>query len=146
MTTSSPRHLLVVDDEPEILSEVAAYLRRRGEVVVTASSFTQAMQILGDDTVRIDILLTDGRMPDGNGLDLLQAAVDRPGCPHTLILMTGHFEESDLPATLQDAGVVVVYKPFSLSTLYREMGAAAAAERPCDPACEPAAAVAGAGD
>ena len=122
MTTNPSRHLLVVDDEPEILAEVAAYLRRRGEAVVTASSFTQAMQVLDDDTVPIDILITDGRMPDGSGIDLLQAAIERPGGPHALILMTGHFEESDLSADLQEAGVVVVYKPFSLSALYREVG------------------------
>jgi CheY-like chemotaxis protein len=143
MTTNSPRHLLVVDDEPEILAEVAAYLRRRGEIVVTASSFEQAMQVLGDATVRIDILLTDGRMPDGSGIDLLQAAVDRPCSPHTLILMTGHFEESDLSADLQDAGVVVVYKPFSLSALYREMAAAGPAHGPSDPGFEPAASCTG---
>ncbi len=57
---------------------MAAYLRRRGEIVVTASSFTQAMQVLDDATVRIDILITDGRMPDGSGIDLLKAAVGRP--------------------------------------------------------------------
>ena len=129
MTTTSPRHLLVVDDEPDILEEVAAYLRRRGETVVTASSFNQALQILGDDTVRIDVLITDGRMPDGNGIDLLQTAVSRPGGPHELILMTGHFYESDLSADLKEAGVIVVYKPFSLGTLYRELTPA----RPANP-------------
>jgi len=145
MTTNPSRRLLVVDDEPEILAEVAGYLRRRGETVVTASSFTQGLQILGDDTVSIDVLITDGRMPDGSGIDLLQAAAGRPGGMQALILMTGHFEESDLPAELQEAGVVVVYKPFSLAALYREMGAAWEANRPIQPTFELAPAVGGAG-
>ena len=138
MTAKSARNLLVVDDEPEILSEVAAYLRRRGETVVTASSFTEGMQVLADDSVPIDILITDGRMPDGSGIDLLQAALGRSCRPQSLIMMTGHFEESDLTPDLQAAGVVVVNKPFSLGALYRQLGPPAAASPPA--ACELAAA------
>ncbi|MPZ34783.1 MAG: response regulator [Rhodospirillales bacterium] len=140
MTSKPSRNLLVVDDEPEILSEVAAYLRRRGEAVVTASSFTEAMQIMADDAVPIDILITDGCMPDGSGIDLLQAALGRPCRPHSLIMMTGHFEESDLTPDLQAAGVVIVHKPFSLGALYRQLGPAAAAARLAEPTCDFAAA------
>ena len=140
MTTKPSRHLLVVDDEPEILSEVVAYLRRRGETVVAAASFTEAMQVLSDATVPIDILITDGRMPDGSGIDLLQSALGRACRPQSLIMMTGHFEESDLTPDLQEAGVIVVNKPFSLGALYRQLGSAAAASPPAEPALQLAAA------
>jgi DNA-binding response OmpR family regulator len=130
MTTNPSRNILVVDDEPEILSEVAGHLRRRGEAVIAASSVTEGLAILGDETVPIDVILTDGRMPDGSGIDLLKAAAARRGGPHVLIMMTGHFEESDLSADLQEAGVIIVYKPFSLGALYREMGAAWAKHGP----------------
>lgn len=140
MTTKLSRNLLVVDDEPEILSEVVAYLRRRGETVVAAASFTEAMQVLSDETVPIDILITDGRMPDGSGIDLLQFALGRACRPQSLIMMTGHFEESDLTPDLQEAGVIVVNKPFSLGALYRQLGAPAAASPPAEPACQLAAA------
>ena len=140
MTTKPSRHLLVVDDEPEILSEVVAYLRRRGETVVAAASFTEAMQVLSDATVPIDILITDGRMPDGSGIDLLQSALGRACRPQSLIMMTGHFEESDLTGDLQEAGVIVVNKPFSLGALYRQLGPAAAASPPAEPALQLAAA------
>jgi CheY-like chemotaxis protein len=138
MTTDPSRRILVVDDEPEILAEVAGYLRRRGESIVTASSYRQGLQALEDDAVPIDILVTDGRMPDGSGIDLLRAAIERPGGPRAFILMTGHFEESDLSADLQEAGVVVIYKPFSLAVMYREVGAAWDAQRSIGPALEPA--------
>jgi len=138
MTANPQRRLLVVDDEPEILAEVAGYLRRRGEPVVTASSYRQGLQALEDDAVPIDILITDGRMPDGSGIDLLRAAIGRPGGPHAFILMTGHFEESDLTADLVEAGVVVMHKPFSLSALYRQVGAVWDAHCPTVPASEPA--------
>ena len=140
MSSKPSRQLLVVDDEPEILSEVAAYLRRRGETVVTAASFTEAMQVLSDDAVAVDILITDGRMPDGSGIDLLQSALGRSCPPQSLIMMTGHFEESDLTPDLQQAGVIIVNKPFSLGALYRQLGPAAAASPPAAPALELAAA------
>ena len=140
MTTKPSRNLLVVDDEPEILSEVVAYLRRRGETVVAASSFTEAMKIVSDDTVAIDILITDGRMPDGSGIDLLQSALGRACRPQSLIMMTGHFEESDLTPDLQEAGVIVVNKPFSLGALYRQLGLAAVPSPPAEPALQLAAA------
>ena len=140
MTTKPSRNLLVVDDEPEILSEVVAYLRRRGETVVAASSFTEAMQIVSDDTAAIDILITDGRMPDGSGIDLLQSALGRACRPTSLIMMTGHFEESDLTPELQEAGVIVVNMPFSLGALYRQLGPAAVSNPPAEPALQLAAA------
>ena len=57
-------------------------------------SFAEAMQVLSDATVAIDILVTDGRKPDGSGLDLLQSSLGRACRPQSLIMMTGHFEES----------------------------------------------------
>ena len=140
MTAKPSRNLLVVDDEPEILSEVVAYLRRRGETVVAAASFTEAMQVLSDTSVPIDILITDGRMPDGSGIDLLKSALGRASRPQSLIMMTGHFEESDLTPDLQEAGVIIVNKPFSLGALYRELGAVAAPIPPAEPALQLAAA------
>ena len=130
MPKSTLRRVLVVDDEPEILAEVAGFLRRRGEVVVTASSCAQGRRALDDDTVPIDILLTDARMPDGSGLELVRLAVERPDGPVMCILMTGHVEQGDLAADLQDAGVKVIYKPFSLAAMYRDLCCAWDAEHP----------------
>jgi CheY-like chemotaxis protein len=127
MTTTPLLRLLVVDDEPEILAEVSGYLRRRGEDVVTGSSYGQAMRVL-DDNTQIDILISDARMPDGNGVDLVRSAIQRPNGPRACILITGHLEESDLEADLQRAGVKIIFKPFSLSVLYREVRAASEAK------------------
>ena len=136
MTRSLLSRVLVVDDEPELLAEMSSYLRRRGEVVVTASSYSQAVQALNDDTAPIAILITDVRMPDGNGIDLLRSAIERPGGPIACILITGHLEESDLAIELQEAGVRVVYKPFSLAAFYREVRSVSDAIRSVEPTVE----------
>ncbi len=126
MTTAMVPRLLVVEDEPEILAEVVGYLRRRGELVVTASSYDEAARILSDDSQRIDLLISDGRMPGGSGIDLIRTALRRSGTQCRCILMTGHIEQSESGEDLQAAGVKFIYKPFSLSAFYREVRAAIA--------------------
>ena len=138
MTTNPLLRLLVVDDEPEILAEVSGYLRRRGEQVTTASSYGPAMVVLNDQAIPIDILITDARMPDGNGVDLVRSAIERNDGPRICILMTGHLEESDLAVDLQEAGVKIIYKPFSLATLHREVRAACDAKFSSKASSEPA--------
>ncbi len=65
--------------------------RRRGELVIAAASFTEAVQIVSDETVAIDILITDGRMPDGSDRPAAVArSADRAGRSVDNIMMTGH--------------------------------------------------------
>lgn len=122
MTTSSGARLLVVEDEPEILMEVAGYLRRRGEQVQTASGFGAAMRYL-DEGQPIDLLISDARMPDGSGLDLIRTVLQRSGGRTPCLLMTGHIEQIGIAPDLEKAGVRIVLKPFSLAAMHREVRA-----------------------
>ncbi len=122
MTSSRPLSVLVVEDELEILAEVTAYLRRRGVIVVPVSTYEQAVPALNDAAAPVDVLVTDARLPDGNGIDLIRMAIRLEGGPRTCILMTGHLDESDFAQDLRTAGVKIIFKPFSLSALYREIG------------------------
>lgn len=128
MTSSRPQCVLVVEDELEILAEVAAYLRRRGLVVVPVSTYEQAVPALSDPATPLDVLVTDARLPDGNGIDLIRMAIRLDGGPRTCILMTGHLDESDFAQDLRTAGVKIIFKPFSLSALYREISTPPAAK------------------
>ena len=117
MTSSRPQRFLVVEDELEILAEVTAYLRRRGQIVVAVSTYEQAVPALNDATPPIEVLITDARLPDGNGIDLIRMAIRLPEKPRTCILMTGHLDENDFAQDLRTAGVKIIFKPFSLSAL-----------------------------
>ena len=121
MTVLRAPRLLVVDDEPEILMEVSGYLRRRGELVQSASSYGPAMRILEESGQPIDFLLTDARMPDGSGLDLIRHVLTKYEGRAPCLLMTGHIEQADLSPELEAAGVRIILKPFSLSAMYREV-------------------------
>ena len=112
-------HLLVVDDEPELLAEIVSYLRRRGEAVAQASSFAGAEAILQSEPV--DIVITDARMPDGSGVDLIRELMSGGGSHKRCILMTGHVDPTEGLQELDRVGVKMLYKPFALSDLHREV-------------------------
>lgn len=118
---TSPR-VLIVEDEVDLLDEVASYFRRKGQTVVTAGSYHEGLGILADVSLPIDVLISDARMPDGNGIDLIRAQTERAGDRCVCILMTGHLEQSQIAADL--GGVKVFHKPFAVSALYREVSAA----------------------
>jgi DNA-binding NtrC family response regulator len=82
-------HLLVVDDEPSARSTLALLLRKRGHRVLEAAGATAAAKSLAEEV--FDLVVTDLRMPDGDGLDVLRAA--KAHAPETeVILLTAYAE------------------------------------------------------
>ena len=63
--------ILVVDDDPSMASTLADILDIKGFEVHAAHCGAEALQILRDHSV--DVMLTDFRMPDMNGVELYQA-------------------------------------------------------------------------
>ena len=62
-------HILIVDDEPDILELLSMTIDRLGLHSVTACSIADAQHQLSQNT--FDLCLTDMRLPDGSGLDLV---------------------------------------------------------------------------
>jgi DNA-binding NtrC family response regulator len=112
---SSSLSILLIDDETELLREIALYLKRRGHRVKPAESYATGAELI-DKAVAPDVLITDVRMPGGSGLDLARRARERhPHC--RVIVMTGHLDESQI-GTAEDIGAsAVLFKPFSFSRL-----------------------------
>ncbi|MDP2019416.1 MAG: response regulator, partial [Hydrogenophaga sp.] len=70
MTASTPTSILVVDDEPDLRTLYELTLLREGHEVVSAPDLTQAREWLAQR--HFDVLITDLRLPDGLGLELLR--------------------------------------------------------------------------
>ena len=64
--------VLIVDDEPSMRRILAANLRLDSHVLAEATGALDAKAILARED--FDVILTDQKMPDGNGLDVLLAA------------------------------------------------------------------------
>lgn len=114
--------LLVVDDEAYLLPTFTGLLGSTYEVL-TASSADQAEAILRARD--IDILLTDQRMPQRTGVELLRWASEH--CPKTVrVLMTG-YSELDEAVSAINQGQVYLYltKPFRTPDLLQALRSAA---------------------
>ena len=86
-----PPRLLIVDDEPLVLTVLSETLSREGYEVVTAPNAVEALSRLRQQTFAL--VLTDQRMPEVTGLEFLgQAKALQPEA--TRILMTGVVELS----------------------------------------------------
>ncbi len=79
--------ILIVDDEPAARTTLGILLRKRGHRVAQAEGAKAATKILAE--MAFDLVVTDLRMPDGDGLEVLRAA--RGHCPEaSVILLTAY--------------------------------------------------------
>lgn len=109
-----PGSILIVDDEPELLSEMEAFLQPRGCSVVTASSGEDALaQLLRR---RPTLVLLDIKMPGMDGLVTLKKIKDaRPDLP---VIMATAIEDRELMAQAFVLGAYdYVTKPYDLPAL-----------------------------
>jgi len=82
-----PAKVLVVDDEESVVVTIKAILELDGYHVLTATSATLARQLVRQHD--LDLVLTDLRLEDGDGLDVLRAVRERSADTVT-IMLTGY--------------------------------------------------------
>lgn len=63
-------HILFAEDDPEMQASVSRILRTMGHEVTTVSDGCDAIQLLATG-VRIDLVITDNKMPTMTGLEVL---------------------------------------------------------------------------
>ncbi len=83
----SKASLLLVDDDHQVLEGMADWLREQGYQLDTASSHTEAIERIANKTY--DLVLSDIRLPDGDGFDVLANCREQSPTT-TVILITGY--------------------------------------------------------
>jgi two-component system, NtrC family, response regulator PilR len=112
---SNPR-ALVIDDEPDIRELLSITLGRMQIEVVTAGDYASAIKALGPE--RFDLVLTDMRLPDGDGLDIVDwIQHHRPGVPVAVI--TAHGNVDTAVRALKLGAFDFISKPLDLASLRR---------------------------
>ena len=81
--------MLIVDDEPAARTTLAILLRKRGHRVVQAEGVREAAKVLGG--CAFDLVVTDLRMPDGDGLEVLRTA--KAHCPEVVVILLTAYAE-----------------------------------------------------
>ncbi len=111
---SSPPVILIVDDESDILELLELTLARMGMEVRSAMNLNDAKHML--ELHHFDLCLTDMRLPDGEGLELVQHIVNSSaGLPVAVI--TAHGTTENAVAALKSGAFDYLAKPVSLQQL-----------------------------
>jgi PAS domain S-box-containing protein len=108
--------VLVVDDEPAIRSVAHRVLTTAGYQVVTAANGDEAVRLLGNPELAVDMILTDMVMPGMTGAAFAaQAKAMRPGLP--ILYMSGYEPQDVAGAVGIDPHAQIISKPFSRPAL-----------------------------
>jgi DNA-binding NtrC family response regulator len=111
--------VLIVDDEARLGRVLAELLEGHGYDVEAATSATEALARLA--AAPADLVLTDLRMPDGDGLSLLQAVKQRaPGTD--VIIMTAYATTEGAVEAMRQGAVDYLIKPFAMDELRLRVG------------------------
>jgi DNA-binding NtrC family response regulator len=106
------RRVLVVDDDASIRATLADVLAAAGMQVTVAESGAQALARLGADNP--DVVLSDVRMDDIGGLELLRTLHER--APDVdVILMTAYDDMPTVVAAMRDGAAEFLTKPLDLT-------------------------------
>jgi DNA-binding response OmpR family regulator len=105
--------ILVVDDEPEIVKLVRAYLQEAGYRVVTARNGREALLMARGE--KPDLIILDLTMPEMDGLEFTRRLRQEKNTP--IIMLTARVHETDHILGLEMGGDDYVTKPFSPRTL-----------------------------
>jgi two-component system cell cycle response regulator CpdR len=118
--------VLIAEDEDSLRSLVQRALLLDGHDVQVARDGAEALDILGLERGRFDLLLADIKMPIMDGIALaLAAARDYPAL--TILLMTGYADQRERAHGLDALVHDVITKPFTLVEIRQAVTEALAA-------------------
>ncbi|HVO46363.1 MAG TPA: sigma-54 dependent transcriptional regulator [Steroidobacteraceae bacterium] len=103
-------HALIVDDDADVVDWLQEVARMEGFTVARAHSIREARIELGRQ--RPDALLTDLRLPDGEGIELVRE-LDKPEATE-VIIVTGHATVDSAVAALRAGASDYLVKPADL--------------------------------
>ena len=107
-------HILVVDDEPAQREMIGGFLKKQGFEVIAADSAERALELFRQDA--FDLVLTDQKMAEMSGLELLQA-VHTINAETPVILITAFGTIEAAVAALKHGAIDYLTKPLNLDEL-----------------------------
>jgi DNA-binding NtrC family response regulator len=114
MSNDQELSVMVVDDEPGIRTALRANFLRHGWRVETASCVREAIERFEDR--EYNLVVTDMRMPDGTGMEVMRAA--RKASPSTgVILLTAYGSVPDAVIAMRDGALDYLTKPIPFERL-----------------------------
>lgn len=108
-------NILIVDDEAGICDALGTFFQEKGCYTEAYGNVSQALHAL--DKRRFDVVITDFRLPDMNGLEFLKVIKQRsPSLP--VIVITAYGEIEGAVECIKEGAFHYVQKPFNSEALY----------------------------
>ena len=126
MTASPSASILVVDDEPDLRTLYELTLLREGHAVTTAGNLSEAREHLRQQ--RFDVLISDMRLPDGLGLQLLREVAEAQRTEKAIVI-TAHGSAENAVESLKAGAFDYLTKPVDLKQLRSAVSAALQGQR-----------------
>lgn len=105
--------IMIVDDEPEIVTVIENYLKKEGYQTVTAFDGGEALKMMEIETP--DLIVLDWMLPGRSGLDICRQLRLTGSIP--IIMLTARSEEADRVQGLEFGADDYIVKPFGLKEL-----------------------------
>ncbi|MBN1155062.1 sigma-54-dependent Fis family transcriptional regulator [candidate division KSB1 bacterium] len=107
-------HIVIIDDEKAQVDALAGYFKKKNFTISTAYNGTEGLRIVGDQAV--DVVITDFRMPDMSGIDVLKQVKEIN--PEIAVIIMTAFGSIDSAIEAMHAGATdYLTKPIDLDQL-----------------------------
>ena len=128
-------HILIVEDDLAFGTMMQTWLKKKGFDASRATSVGAAARLLSDGT-KPDLVLSDLRLPDGDGLHLLSWMRKR-GMAVPFIVMTNYAEVQNAVLAMKSGAADYIAKPVQPDILLQKINDALAAARTVDRSAQP---------
>ena len=106
--------ILLIDDEPAQITSIKSFLKRRNYSILTANSGKEGISHIDDGNV--DLVFTDFRMPNMNGLEVVQNIKKlNPEIP--VVVITAFSDTKDAVTVMKEGAFDYLSKPVDLDEL-----------------------------
>ena len=113
---SEMRKVLIVDDEPNIVTALEFLFRRSGYDVRVATNGAEALEQI--DSYRPDVVLLDVMMPVKSGYEVCQKVRERPDLAGVrIVMLSAKGSEAEVSKGLSLGADLYITKPFSTQEL-----------------------------
>ena len=125
----SPRilHILLVENHDDTRRAIKLFLQALGHRTQVAVGVQEALNLAATSNTRFDLLLSDIRLPDGTGWELLRRLKETDRRPKQAIAISAWGTKIDLAESKSAAFRVHLVKPIAPEVLETALGQAAAA-------------------
>jgi DNA-binding response OmpR family regulator len=114
-----PARILIVEDSALVTDAFSILFGETGYDVDVAATVAEAIELGTANTP--DIMLLDLSLPDGSGLEVLEALRERGVPPRATLAMTGHDDAKTRRSCLEAGCADVLLKPLPIGDLLRHI-------------------------